>query len=344
MANVIQTHFLRAVLIGTLVLTFFVFRPFLYALILAAIFAVAFQPLYQAILGYVHGRRGLASLLTIVTATVAIFVPLIFLGKQIFQEANQLYFYLSGAGGKNAIIDRLDVWVASSQQSFPLLQNLSIDLEQLLKQGTAWLLRHLGPVFSGFVKLAVNFFIFLLALYYLLKDGERLKNAVVAISPLADIHDRAIIEKLKKAVNSVLKGSLLIALIQGVLTALGFTIFGLPNAVLWGSVSAVAALIPGLGTMLVLGPAIIILFIVGELFAATGLLVWGATVVGLVDNFLGPRLLGGDTELHPLLILLAVLGGIGFFGPIGFLLGPLTISLLFALIDIHLYFMKKKSS
>ena len=99
--------------------------------------------------------------------------------------------------------------------------------------------------------------------------------------------------------------------------------------------AVIAALIPGIGTALVLIPAILFLFITGEMFSGVGLIVWVVVAVGLVDNFLGPKLVGHGMQLHPLIILLSVFGGIGFFGPIGFLLGPLAISLLFVLIDIY---------
>jgi len=183
--------------------------------------------------------------------------------------------------------------------------------------------------------MAMGAFIFLVALYYLLKDGQKLKVAIIALSPLSDTDDETISQKLRGAINAVMKGSLLIAFIQGVLTSAGFAIFGVPNAILWGSVAVIAALIPGIGTALVLIPAILFLFITGEMFSGVGLIVWGVVAVGLVDNFLGPKLVGHGMQLHPLIILLSVFGGIGFFGPIGFLLGPLAISLLFVLIDIY---------
>lgn len=105
-----------------------------------------------------------------------------------------------------------------------------------------------------------------------------------------------------------------------------------------------AALIPGIGTALVLTPAIMFLFLKGEVFSGVGLIAWGMGAVGLVDNFLGPKLVGRGMRLHPLIILLSVLGGIGFFGPIGFLLGPLTISLLFALLNIYSSLTTKEKS
>ena len=318
-----RLYFLLATLIGTFVLSFFIFRPFLYALVLAMVFAVVFQPIHQKITGFVRGRQGLAAFATILIVVVFIFTPLVFLGIQLFKEAEQLYFSLANGGGKNAILN--------------ILNNLRGDfnIDQYLKQGLDWLIQRLGSVFSGVAKIMASSFIFLIALYYLLKDGQSLKARIIALSPLSDIDDEAISKKLGMAINSVIRGSLLIALIQGTMTMVGFTIFGVPNAVLWGSVAAIAALIPGIGTALVLIPAIAFLFLQGETFYGIGLIVWGMGGVGLIDNFLGPKLVGHGIHLHPLIILLSVFGGLVFFGPIGFLLGPLTATLFFALLDIY---------
>ena len=326
-----ELYFLLILLAGIFVLAFFIFKPFLYALALAIVFATVLQPVYQKIVSFVRGRQGLAALATILIVVIFIFTPLIFLGIQIFQEAQQLYFSLTDGGGINKL-----------QEYFPATQEFSVNVDQYLEQGLGWLLRHLGAVFGSFAKIMVSSFMFLVALYYLLKDGQKLRAAVIALSPLSDADDEAIFKKLGMAINSVVKGNLLIALVQGILTAAGFLIFGIPNAVLWGSAAAIAALIPGVGTALVLAPAILFLFLKGEVFSGVGLIVWGVGAVGLVDNFLGPRLVGRGMQLHPLIIPLSVLGGIGFFGPIGFLLGPLTISLLFALLDIYLSWTKKE--
>lgn len=336
--------FLLILLAGIFVLAFFIFKPFLYTLALAMVFATVLQPVYQKIVGFARGRQGLAALTTILTVIIFIFTPLIFLGTQIFQEAQQLYSSLAEGGGKNAILNILNDLSDSLQNYFPATQEFSVNIDQYLKQGLSWLLQHLGSVLGSFAKMAVSSFLFLVALYYLLKDGQKLKRAVIALSPLLDTDDEAIFQKLETAVDSVIKGSLLIAFMQGALTAVGFVIFGIPNAVLWGSVTVIAALIPGIGTALVLAPAILFLFLKGDAISGVGLTVWGVTAVGLIDNFLGPKLVGRGMQLHPMIILLSVLGGIGFFGPIGFLLGPLTISLLFALLDIYSSLTRKGKS
>jgi len=152
---------------------------------------------------------------------------------------------------------------------------------------------------------------------------------------LQDIHDETIFNKIAIAINSVVRGNLTIAVIQGILTAVGFTIFGVPNPFLWGSVAAISALVPSIGTALVLLPAILFLYFSGETFSALGLFLWGMMAVGLIDNFLGPKLVERGMRLHPFLILLSIFGGISFFGPLGFLLGPLVLSLLFALLEIY---------
>lgn len=339
-----QLYFLLILLAGIFVLAFFIFKPFLYTLALAMVFATVLQPVYQKIVGFTRGRQGLAALATILIVIIFIFTPLIFLGIQIFQETRQLYLVLAEGNGKDTIFNFLDGLLNSFQKYVPAAQEFSINVDQYLKQGLSLLLQHLGSVFGNFAKMAVSSFLFLVALYYLLKDGRKLKTAIIALSPLSDTDDETISQKLGMAINAVMKGNLLIALVQGVLTSVGFAIFGVPNAVLWGSVAAIAALIPGIGTALVLTPAIIFLFLKGETLSGVGLIAWGMVAVGLVDNFLGPKLVGCGMRLHPLIILLSVLGGIGFFGPIGFLLGPLTISLLFALLDIYSSLTTKEKS
>ncbi len=330
-----QFYFLLVILAGTSILVFFIFRPFLYALILATVFATVFQPVYQKILGFLRGRQGLAALVTIFIVIVFVFPPLIFLGIQIFQEAQRLYFSLTDGGGKDVVFSIFNSLINTLQKYFPGIQEFSLNIDQYVKQALSWLIQHLGSIFGSFARIAVSSFIFLISLYYLLKDGHRLKGLLVSLSPLIDTDDEIIFKKLELAVNSVVKGNLTIAFTQGVLTAIGFALFGVPNAVLWGTVATIAALIPGIGTALVFTPAIIFLFFTSGLFYGFGLLAWGIGAVGLIDNFFGPKLVGRGMRVHPLIILLSVLGGLAFFGPIGFLFGPLTISLFFALLDIY---------
>jgi predicted PurR-regulated permease PerM len=219
--------------------------------------------------------------------------------------------------------------------TFSIPPELEIDLNQYAKYILGLVVKNMSVLFSSFVKILLSVFVSLVAFYFFLKDGGRLKKYFIELSPLNDRDDEFIVSQLELSVSAVIKGNLTIGLIQGLLTGIGFTIFGVPNAVLWGGVASVAAFIPGVGTSLVIAPAVIFLFFTGNAFNSVGLLAWGSTAVGLIDNFLAPKLVGRGMKLHTLAVFIAVLGGITFFGPLGIILGPLAVSVCLALIDIY---------
>jgi predicted PurR-regulated permease PerM len=286
------------------------------------------------------GRKMLASLATLLITVVCILVPLLIVTTQIFQESVQLYSYVvGGEGSKNLIISTLETFSKISEKFIPGTGNffvtVSNNLDMYIKQGLAWIVQHLGAVLSGLSLWLVDLFIFFVCLYYLLRDGHQAVAAMLRVVPLDKEDAVVIVKRLHTAINSVLKGSLLIALLQGILTAVGFGIFGVPSALLWGMVTIVTSLIPGVGTGLIIFPGALYLFVAGNVAAGVGLVIWSVVIVGLVDNLLRPKLVGGALELHPLLILLSVVGGIMFFGPAGLFLGPIIISLFSAFITVY---------
>lgn len=338
--NTSQSHFLIALIAISATLSFFVFRPFIIVLVLAMIFAVVLQPLYRSIMRRSTGRfPGLASFATILITAVCILMPLSLIAVQIADDAERLYVSLAD-GSAGTYLDTLFVYIDDAAAQYaPGLSlsaaELSISIDQYMKNGLVWLARNLGDVFGSAARLLLYLFIFLIALYYLLRDGTKLRQTFIAVSPLAQEDNDIVLRRLERAINSVIRGSLTVALIQGMLTSIGFTFFGVPHPVLWGVAASLSALIPGIGTSLVLVPGVLYLFIIGAASSATGLLLWSVLAVGMIDNFLGPRLVGKGMELHPLLVLLSVFGGLAFFGPAGIFLGPLSISLLFALFSIY---------
>jgi predicted PurR-regulated permease PerM len=175
----------------------------------------------------------------------------------------------------------------------------------------------------------------ILALYYLLKDGEKWKKGLISILPLSDKNAEEILTNLTSSVNRVLKGSFIIAIAQGLLAWIGFTIFGIPNAAIWAVVAGIASFVPTLGTSIVAIPAILYLFLSGMQLQAVGLMAWSALLIGTIDNLLNPYIISKDTEIPSLFILFSILGGISLLGPIGILIGPLVLSLLFSLISIY---------
>ena len=327
----LQTFFFLGMLVGILALMFFVFLPYLSILIVAGTLAIVFEPFYQKALVGLRSES-LAAVLTVLVVLILIFVPLVFFGTQVAKEAAQLYVSVANDRGTAFLNEAVSYFQSKLQIINP---NIRLDFSQFLRQALGWILSNAGAVFSVITQLIFGFLLSMLAFYYFLKDGQKLVNVLTILSPLSDVDDKEIFEKLKKAVHSVVLGSLVIAIIQGILISVGFYIFGVPNGALWGAVGAVAALIPFIGTTVIMLPAIAYLFLTGSVASGLGLLIWGATAVGLIDNLLTPKLIERGIRIHPLLILFSVLGGLSLFGPVGFLLGPLILSLLFALLDIY---------
>lgn len=330
-----EIYFLGALLFFVLFISVFIFKPFIYALILAGVFATIFSTLHNRILVSVKGRRGLASILSTLVVLFVVIVPIAFLTTQIVREAGQVYSYLSSPDGSEKFARSIEGLLSSIDKLIPGSGG-SIEIDQYATSGFNWIVPHLSLIVSRIAQIILNLIVFLIALYYMFKDGEELKKRIIRASPLRDEYDKIIFKNLSMAINSVMKGNISVALVQGTLTAIGFFIFGVPNAVLWGSTAAIAALVPAMGTSLVLGPGVLYLILNGNTTMGIGLAIWGVLAVGLIDNFLGPMLVRRGIQIHQFIILLSILGGLSFFGPIGFLLGPLVVSLLFALVEISL--------
>ncbi len=314
-----------------LFVAFVLFRPFLAVFAVAAMAAVIVHPLKDRIKALTRLPQGIASFLTVLVVATLVLTPVAFLGYQVFTEAADLLTALSA--NRDAYLEMLErIFLGPIREMLP---GFSIDTEAYVRQGLSVLTSNLGSIFSGTAEVLAGLFLFLIAFYYLLKDGPRFIHSFVALSPLSDRYDLDVFDRMSLAINSMVRGQLLVALIQGLLAGLGFWMFGIPNPALWGSLAAVCALIPGIGTSLVLVPGIVYLFATNQLWQGAGLLTWGALAVGLIDNLLGPTLIGKGAKIHPLFVLFSVLGGLALYGPLGFLLGPLTISLLFALLDIY---------
>ncbi len=331
-------YFLFFCLIAFIILVFFIFRPFLNPLIMAAVFAVMFEPIYLKLTKWTKGHSSISALLVTIISIIVVIIPISFLAKTILKETTDIYKNLSGRN----VVEIIEKTIVNAKVVFPNLETIELDLNKYIGQGLESLVQNIGGIFSSFAAIILNFFVFLMALYFFLRDGEKFEKYFIKLSPLNDQDDLSIISRLKLAIHATIGGNLAIGVIQGILTGIGFVIFGVPNPVLWGSIAAIAALLPGVGTALVLTPAIIYLFIIGNIYSGIGLIIWGMAAVGLIDNFLGPSLIGYGMKLHPLIVFISVLGGVIIFGPLGFIFGPLTISVCLALVDIYFSIRKVK--
>ncbi|MDB5245194.1 MAG: hypothetical protein JWN90_299 [Parcubacteria group bacterium] len=335
----VRPYFLTVIILLVLVVTYWVFKPFLIALSLAAISSVILRPVYRRILRVMPEWHGTAATLALIVGVIVIMVPLSFISFELFSQTKSVYSSVSGPGAlvhlqhlADSTAHYLDAKVPGSGAR---IRALPEDIRGYSSQVFSIVISHAAGAFTQVLDLFLKLFIFFLALFFFLKEGAHTHTAILRLSPLTDEETDTILSRLAITVNSVVKGSLFVGVIQGILACVGFTIFGLPNSLLWGTMTGFAAFVPGIGTSLVLIPSIAYLFIVGHTLPALGLLLWSMFAIGLVDNFLNPRIIGNRMSIHPLIILLSVLGGLVFYGPAGVFLGPLTVSLLVSLLSIY---------
>lgn len=305
--------------------------PFMSALALAAIIVTICYPMYERIVQYMPWKNEtLGALVTTILVLVLLIFPLTILTSALVNEAVSVYSLVnSSASDFGGDITAFEETINSYVPGFEL------NVTEYIRQATGWLASNVGAIFAGTASTLFSFFIAIIGAFYLFRDGRAFTKRLVAISPLPDSEDELILRRLAQAVRSVATGTVFVALIQGTLTAIGLYLFGFERAVLWGVIAAFGALIPSVGTSIVLIPAVLYLVFTAQYAFAIGLSAWGVTAVGLIDNLLGPYLMSRGNSIHPYLVLLAVLGGVALFGPIGFIVGPVAVSLFMVLLELY---------
>lgn len=325
-------YFLFGILALTGYLVWGMIAPFFSALAIAGVIATVSYPLYKKILQHTpRHNRGAAALLTTVLIGVLVVVPLVILGYLVFSQALSVYTSLNSDRG--LLLDHTVTQIETLGRH--IVPSFTLDVTAYVRQVTGWLVAHIGIIFTETASTIFLLFLTVAAVFYFFRDGERFVQYLMRLSPLSDAQNEHIVRHITRAIRSIVLGTLTIAVIQGLLTALGFTLFGIGQPVLWGAVAAIASLVPSVGTLFVFGPALVFLLLQGSYTTALGLALWGAVAVGMIDNVLGPYLMGRAAALHSFLVLLAILGGIVVFGPLGFIFGPVLLSLFIVLLELY---------
>ncbi len=337
--RVVEYVFFFVLLIAAGFMVWRVLSPFISALALSLIIVTICYPLYEQIEQRIYRQnKSLAAGLTTLLVVFLVVLPLLFISSVFARELVSFYQTL-GVDGELSIDTHLQSLEAVVQTYLPAFD---INLTEQLKQSAEWFVRNIGAIFAGTISTVFLLLISLIGSFYFFRDGREFLKILIKISPLPNKEDEVIISRLALAVRSVATGVLLVSLIQGVIAALGFTIFGIDRAVLWGAIGAILAMIPGFGTLAIMVPGIIFLFITGSTGAAIGLLIWTIATVIIVDNFVGPQLMSRGNNMHPFIILTSVLGGISTFGPIGFIVGPVIVTLFIVLLEIYNQYLVKE--
>lgn len=312
--------------------------PFYGAILWATILAVLFAPLHRRLLKSMPRWPSLGALATVIIIVVMVILPLAVIANLVVREAVAVYEGLqSGELTFRAdfgwIRETLPAWVINLLDRLGL-QNVGALRDRLwdaLMESGGFLAGQAINLGQKTISFVVSLFVMLYLLFFLLRDGRELSTWVADAIPLAKGQQQAVASKFTVAIRSILKGTLVIALVQGTLGGLIFWVLGIHAPILWGAMMAVLSLLPVLGAGLVWAPAAIYLVITGAIWQGLVLFAYGVLVISLVDNILRPILIGHDTKIPDYVVLISTLGGIVVFGANGFLMGPLIASIFIAL-------------
>lgn len=319
--------------------------PFLVPALWAGLLAHWMFPLHRRVTQALAGRAALSAGCLAGGAFVGVIVPVVWLGLLLIGESGAieqaLREWLAGGGMKRlpeqlAAVPLVGSWLASMVTS-DRMQHLSF--EESVLTGAKWIsglfVDRMAEVLKNAVMVVSNFFIMVLVLFFLLKEGERWLAALYELIPMEESHKRRIVARLDQTVRAVMKGVFVTALVQGLLAGAAYAVLGVPFALVLTVLTILLAPIPLGGTALVWGPVSLYLLAIGATGKGLGLLVWGVAVVSTIDQVLRPWLIGQEVQIPTLLLVLSVLGGLASYGLLGLFIGPILVSLFLTAIQIY---------
>ena len=338
----LRTAFVLLLVAAVTALFLAVAWPFLKPLLLGALLAGLFHPLYRWITRLLGGRQSVGAAVTLLVLLVLGLGPIsIFLGivvQQALTISDQAIPWLTQHLGAASTFN-VNEWV---MQRFPALAKYMPSQEQLLEQvGTAaktagtFLVTFASRMTVTTASFLLNLFVMLYAMFFFFKDGHKILERIFYYLPLSDEDETSMLARFTSITRATIKGTLVIGIIQGALGGIAFRVAGIEGAALWGTIMTILSIIPGIGAPLVWVPVVIVLFVNGQYVTATLLLVWCGAVVATIDNFMRPVFVGRDAQMPDLLILIGTLGGLFLFGPIGFIVGPIICGLFLTVWDIY---------
>lgn len=327
-----------AFFIGLSVLVFFVFQPFLRILVLAVVLSVLLHPLYEKLVKIFRGSKSIIAVLFVFIALIFLIIPILFLGLQIFEQA-QSFFSLSHAGqGRylQTIQHNIDLPIRQ------IIPGFTLSISDLIDKVLAFVSGNLDVLLSQTTYIFFETFFVLFTLFFFLRDGEKMLNSFISLSPFEKEQNKEIVSSIYRTINSVVRGTIFVGLIRLVLLTAMFYFLGIPGALLWGTIGGVIAAVPGFGTPLVIIPAVGYLLLYSNIFFATGMGLFGVLLTFFIDNILSAYFFGKGLAVPSLFVLFSILGGVIFFGPLGFIFGPIILSLFVSAIDMYKILILKK--
>jgi predicted PurR-regulated permease PerM len=321
------------------------FKPFVFSALWAGLLAHWAFPLHLRLTRLFAGQEMMSAAILTIGAMAIVVVPLVVMGVMLVREASvaeqEIRVWISGGGLQRlpeelATIPIIGGWLksalaGSATPTFSLEQSVMTGVKEL----SQFLIGGMGGLLKNTFALIVNFFMMLLILFFLFKDGQQWLSVLYDLIPMEESHKSKILVRLDQTIRAVVKGVLVTAIVQGLLAGMAYLALGVPFPMGLTALTIVVAPIPFGGTGLVWLPVALYLFWVGMAGKALAMLAWGIGVVSMVDQFLRPWLIGQDVQIPVLLLVLSVLGGLALYGLLGLFIGPILVSLLMTAVQIY---------
>jgi predicted PurR-regulated permease PerM len=321
------------------------FEPFLFPALWAALLAHIAFPLHLRFTAWCRGKRALSAAVLTVGVLVVVVLPLVVLGFMLAREAAAAELAIRGwiaGGGLQRLPGQLTAvpWIGGWLGSMAANTSLeSLSAEESVVAGakilSRFLIGQMGDLLKNTFLLMTDFFIMLLVLFFLFKDGRDWVGALYELIPMDESHKRKIVARLDQTIRAVVKGMLVTAIVQGLLAGAAYLVLDVPFPVVLTALTVILAPLPFGGTALIWGPVVVYLFWAGAMGKALIMLAWGVGVVSTIDQVLRPWLIGLEVQIPALLLVLSVLGGLALYGLVGLFVGPILVSLLMTAIQIY---------
>jgi predicted PurR-regulated permease PerM len=343
----LQTRFARlffgVITLLVLYFSYLIIKPYLLNIFMALVLFFTAKPLYRGLTRLLRGYKVLASALTCLILLLIILIPLFSLmgiiATQALEFSSQVTKGMQSGdlwNWVNGKVDALKLYLTHLNLPLPPGDiNLAQIVQTTVTKASAFIYTNAIGLIKGFTVFFFDLVLTLFIAFFMFLQGDDFIKAIKGLSPLDPAHNDEILRETETTIKATLWGTVIVACAQGALGGVGFLIFGLPQPAFWGTVMIPAAVIPVVGSTIIWGPAAVYLLFTGHIGAGVGLILWGAVVVSVIDNILKPILMKGSGQTPSIFILFSILGGLTYFGMIGFILGPLILSFLLSLLRIY---------
>jgi len=331
-------------LLISFILLLSLFWAYFPSIILALLITSVFYPIHLRLTRILKGNINISALFMAGIILLILIIPIAWFFKTLSQEAFEFYNKTSNAVSIKYIEKRLkkNSTFIKRLERIKKLTGIELDVNAILKIAKSlgkkiglFLYKQISSGASNIINLFIHFFLMILIIYALLKDGHRLKEYIIQLAPLSKEQLEKLEYKFQEMAKAIIIGNGISGIIQGIMGSIGFFMFGLGSPILWGSIIAFMAFLPIVGASIIFVPATFILMIQGKTKFAIMFFLYNLTYSSITEYFIKPKVIGQGMKMNSILVFIGVVGGIKLFGIMGIIYGPLIITIFLTMAEIY---------